>query len=429
MGASEDLCTTFDIIGVLDHTKRKNIRLNARLIAAEALKGSLSTQVAMLKAEVTRTSNLLEEAQRANKSLLRTIQASHLAVLRRRSSATDNLDRPGRSTFITGISNLLPTSHLNSSRLIITSHYPYVEAIEQLDPGAMDRFEIVESDGVNLEEPLLLDLLSDEPVAGVVARGGYGLSSTENMPVTNGSSPASFVAQPFQFKLFDVPLDAPSCLYRVLDSEKQPRLDNLKSLDHVIRGAFCVNEELGGNVNSPHRTETTSPTTIIILTKIARFVAQVHFSPPPGPSITQTSRYNICLSYKTAQYATMISTPNVDHMSSHAATYFAARVSAPFHRIHPNVLFAASISIIGTLAWSYARSASLVLNYPAGVLREMGVSENLHAAFDIMRALDSAKRKETRLRDQLINAKNLGTILFWSAWCATFWVLRHRKAN
>ncbi|KDN40725.1 hypothetical protein RSAG8_07900, partial [Rhizoctonia solani AG-8 WAC10335] len=42
------------------------------------------------------------------------------------------------------------------------------EVIERVEGGSRDRFEV---DSINLADLLLIDLLSDEPVPGVIARG------------------------------------------------------------------------------------------------------------------------------------------------------------------------------------------------------------------------------------------------------------------
>jgi hypothetical protein len=45
------------------------------------------------------------------------------------------------------------------------------EEIEPAERGSRDGFELSKTDGANLGAPLLLDLLSDEPIEGVVVRG------------------------------------------------------------------------------------------------------------------------------------------------------------------------------------------------------------------------------------------------------------------
>lgn len=58
------------------------------------------------------------------------------------------------------------------------------EVIERPPPGMGWVFEVAETEGLNLSEPALLDMLSDQPIPGVIARGAKypRVSPTDSSP-------------------------------------------------------------------------------------------------------------------------------------------------------------------------------------------------------------------------------------------------------
>lgn len=74
------------------------------------------------------------------------------------------------------------------------------EEIERPKTGSRDGFVVAEAEGVNLSEPILLDLLSDEPVAGVVER--VAMRAKPDSSVSSLSHPTvanKFVVREFSF--------------------------------------------------------------------------------------------------------------------------------------------------------------------------------------------------------------------------------------
>ncbi|KAG9079614.1 hypothetical protein FRC06_007628, partial [Ceratobasidium sp. 370] len=72
--------------------------------------------------------------------------------------------------------------------------------IEVPPRGACDGFPIAESDGVNLHEPCLRDLLSNDPIPRVLDRGRTHVESGTTEPAPESKQPAGPLrAGPFMF--------------------------------------------------------------------------------------------------------------------------------------------------------------------------------------------------------------------------------------
>ncbi|KAG9097461.1 hypothetical protein FS749_006218 [Ceratobasidium sp. UAMH 11750] len=65
--------------------------------------------------------------------------------------------------------------------------------------GARSVFELADTDGVNLREPCLRDLLSDTPVPGVVPKDTDGVNTASSGARTVASKPTKIVAHMFEF--------------------------------------------------------------------------------------------------------------------------------------------------------------------------------------------------------------------------------------
>ncbi|KAG8692386.1 hypothetical protein FRC08_009818 [Ceratobasidium sp. 394] len=65
--------------------------------------------------------------------------------------------------------------------------------------GARSIFELADTNGVNLRELCLRDLLSDAPVPGVVPKDTGGVNTASNGARTVASKPTKIVAHMFEF--------------------------------------------------------------------------------------------------------------------------------------------------------------------------------------------------------------------------------------
>lgn len=74
------------------------------------------------------------------------------------------------------------------------------DVIERPPPGMGWAFEVVETESLNLREPTLRDLLSSQPVPGVVTRGARHPHLTVSPAEANVvTSTVPMVAKPFKF--------------------------------------------------------------------------------------------------------------------------------------------------------------------------------------------------------------------------------------
>jgi hypothetical protein len=73
------------------------------------------------------------------------------------------------------------------------------EVIDKPLSGSGWGFEVADTESLNLAEPSLLDLLSDEPVPGVVARGSSS-PPLNHLPASSGGSMSKKLLRAQQFK-------------------------------------------------------------------------------------------------------------------------------------------------------------------------------------------------------------------------------------